>query len=416
MEIVELNIKNLMRVKAVAVRPDGRPVMEFTGKNSQGKTTVLKSIMIAMKGKAVAPPKLIREGAEECVIKLDMGELVVLREFKKLSTGDVTTKLTLTRADGSRVGEKPQAVLDALCGSLAFNPLEFAGWEPKRQFDSLRQFVKGFDFAAYEKDRQRDYEARTEHNRKAEQSQSAADKIVVPPGKKPQPIVAIEILAQIEQAEQHNHDIANRAQRRQAALDEIDARRDKAEALRAQAASEEKAADDLEEKIGKAPPLPAQLSTAALRQKMIDAEVINAVIRGHDDRQRHLDAAAAAKKESESLTAAIKKMDADKSEAIANAKLPVKGLDLVDGAVVFNGIPFEQASTSEKIRVSMAIAMAMNPSLRVVLIDDGEHLDKDARALVASIAEQNDFQVWMTRVTDGDAVGIQIEDGEVVSK
>lgn len=413
MNIIELQIEGLQRIRAVTIRPDG-PVVDITGRNGQGKTSCLNSIAIALKGKAAAPPKPIRDGAEQCLIRLDMGELVVVREFKMLSTGDITTKLTLTRADGSRVGEKPQTVLDALCGSLAFNPLEFASWEPKKQFDALRQFVKDFDFAAYEKDRQRDYEARTEQNRKAEQSQSAADKIAIPPGKKPQPIVAIEILAQIEQAEQHNHDIASRAQRRQAALDEIDARRDKAEALRAQAASEEKAADDLEENLGKAPPLPAQLSTAALRQKIIDAEVINAVIRGHDDRQRHVDAAAAAKKESEALTAAIKKLDTDKSEAIANAKLPVKGLDLVDGAVVFNGIPFEQASTSEKIRVSMAIAISLNPQLKIVLIDDGEHLDKDARALIANIAEQNGFQVWMTRVTDGDAVGIQIEDGEVV--
>lgn len=414
MDIVELNIQNLMRVKAVTVRPDGH-IVDITGRNSQGKTTVLNSIMIALKGRAAAPPKPIREGAEQCTIKLDMGELSVVREFRALSTGDITTKLTLTRADGSRVGEKPQTVLDAICGSLAFNPLEFAAWEPRKQFDALRQFVKGFDFPAYEETRKNAYDSRTEVNRRAEQSQAAADKIAIPKGKRPEPVVAAEILAEIERAEHQNRENEARSQKRKAAWVKIEELRDEAESLQVQLNSKLKEADEIEKKLNDAPRLPDQLSTAALRQKLMDAEIINAVVRGHDDRQKHLDAAEEAKKVSETLTAAIKEMDENKSKAIASAELPVEGLDLVDGAVVFNGVPFEQASTSEKIRVSMAIAMAMNSSLKIVLIDDGSALDKDARALVAKIAEENNFTVWMTRVTDGEAVGIQIEDGEVVS-
>jgi hypothetical protein len=414
MKIVELQIKNYLRIKAATIWPD-RPLVEIVGRNGQGKSSALNSIVTALKGKAAAPPKPIREGAEECIIKLDMGELVALREFKMLSTGDVTTKLTLTRADGSRVGEKPQAVLDALCGSLAFNPLEFAGWEPRKQFDALREFVKGFDFADYEEKRKKAYDARTEANRKAEQFQAAADKIAVPAGKKPEVAVAAEILAEIERAEQHNRDVEARAKNRKDALDRVEVMRDEAEAEQAQVNSKKQKADELEKKVADSPPLPALLSTAHLRQKLIDAEVINAVIRNHEEKARYANGAATSKKESETQTATIKKLDTEKEKAIASAELPVEGLDLIDGAVSFNGLPFEQASTSEKIRVSMAIAMKLNPSLKVVLIDDGEHLDKDARALIASIAEQNGFQVWMTRVTDGDAVGIQIENGKIAS-
>ena len=76
-------------------------------------------------------------------------------------------------------------------------------------------------------------------------------------------------------------------------------------------------------------------------------------------------------------------------------------------------MPFSQASASEQIRVSLAMAMALNPKLRVIRILDGSLLDAENLALIAEMATEHDFQVWIERVSDTSGVGVVIEDGQV---
>jgi len=83
--------------------------------------------------------------------------------------------------------------------------------------------------------------------------------------------------------------------------------------------------------------------------------------------------------------------------------------------VTYGGIPFDQASSSEQLRVSMSIAMAANPKLRVIRIQDGSLLDDNSMAAIAETAKANDYQIWIERVDDSGKVGIVIEDGRVAA-
>ena len=60
----------------------------------------------------------------------------------------------------------------------------------------------------------------------------------------------------------------------------------------------------------------------------------------------------------------------------------MKGLALGNGEVLLNGLPLSQASGAEQLRLSMAIAMAGNPKLRVLRIKEGSLLDDDNLALL----------------------------------
>jgi hypothetical protein len=91
--------------------------------------------------------------------------------------------------------------------------------------------------------------------------------------------------------------------------------------------------------------------------------------------------------------------------------MPVEGLAFGDGDVLWRGIPLDQASTAEQIRVSLAVGMAMNPGLRVILIRQGSLLDDASVEIVRSWAEENDFQVWMERVDTSGKIGIVMEAG-----
>jgi hypothetical protein len=57
--------------------------------------------------------------------------------------------------------------------------------------------------------------------------------------------------------------------------------------------------------------------------------------------------------------------------------------------------------------------MSSNPELRVIRIKDGSLLDPDGMAMLKTMAQENDFQIWIERVTDMDPIAIVIEDGSV---
>jgi hypothetical protein len=81
--------------------------------------------------------------------------------------------------------------------------------------------------------------------------------------------------------------------------------------------------------------------------------------------------------------------------------------------VDFNGLPLEQASSADQLRISVSIGLALNPKLKVILIRDGSLLDDDALKSVADMAAQADAQVWMERVGKTGDVSVVIEDGMV---
>jgi DNA repair exonuclease SbcCD ATPase subunit len=114
-------------------------------------------------------------------------------------------------------------------------------------------------------------------------------------------------------------------------------------------------------------------------------------------------------------TAEIEAIDAEKAAMLAAASFPVDGLGFgADGGVTFQGVPLAQASGAERIRVSMAIALAANPQIRVVLIRDASLLDEDSMAAVVALAEAADAQVWLERVGTADPEAVVIVDGGTV--
>ncbi len=59
------------------------------------------------------------------------------------------------------------------------------------------------------------------------------------------------------------------------------------------------------------------------------------------------------------------------------------------------------------------MGLSLNPKLRIMLIRDGSLLDSRGLEMLAEMAETNDAQIWIERVSDGEPVGIVIEDGRI---
>jgi ATPase subunit of ABC transporter with duplicated ATPase domains len=152
-----------------------------------------------------------------------------------------------------------------------------------------------------------------------------------------------------------------------------------------------------------------------LEAQLTDVETANAKIRANTAAREKHAAHAVLHKRYADLNNRISDLDRAKAEALAGATFPVAGLGFDEAGVTFNGIPFSQASSAEQIRVSLAMAMALNPTLRVIRILDGSLLDEDSMQMVADAAKQGGYQVWIERVTDPSESAIVIEDGSVVT-
>jgi hypothetical protein len=85
-----------------------------------------------------------------------------------------------------------------------------------------------------------------------------------------------------------------------------------------------------------------------------------------------------------------------------------------EAEILIDGYPFKVASQAEQLRAATGIAMALKPDLKVLCIKDGSLLDGESLKLLADMVEENKFVVLLERVSDGEPIGIRIEDGEIV--
>ena len=188
MKIVEFRAENIKRLVAVQLKPDGN-IVQITGANGQGKTSLLDAIFWALAGVRSHQPEPIREGQDEALIELDLGKIIVRRTFKRVSeTLDnegnieseehITTSLRVETVEGARF-PSPQTVLDKLLDSISFDPLAFARMDAKAQYAALRTLC-GLDFTDLEVKAAKAYEKRTEHNRTKKARGAAAAQIKVP--------------------------------------------------------------------------------------------------------------------------------------------------------------------------------------------------------------------------------------------
>lgn len=418
MKIIKLVSENFKGLKAIEIEPDTN-FQIISGKNAQGKTSVLDSIWAAISGKAAlkGTDKPIRDGADQAVVRVDLDDIVVTRKWK----GDKTT-LEVTAKDGAKYNS-PQTMLDNLVGRLSFDPLSFSNLDSKKQKEALQELV-GVDFSKLDAERKGLYEERTFINNDAKKLEGALSEI--PFTEKDTPadeLSASAVLSEITAI--HNKNRANAAQR-----NELERFRTEATRCNEEIKSIEIELTLLQQKLankkesyaamcesGKA--LKSEVEalvdgdTASLEEKLQNIETLNKSIRHHKNRLRIQDEIAECKKSSEFLTKKMADIDQLKSDTLQSANFPIAGLSFDEDGITYNSIPFKQCSAAERLKVSMAMAMSLNPQLRVIRILDGSLLDSDNLALIQQMAQDQDYQVWIEIVDDSGKVGIQIEDGQV---
>jgi len=428
MKITRLTAENVKRLTAVEITPDPDGHMVIVGgKNGEGKTSVLDSIMYGLAGAASIPSQPIRNGAKAASILLELDGEKALTVDRTI--GPRGGKLVVKAADKAAPLSSPQAVLNALCGKIAFDPLEFSRLKRADQHERLRSLV-GLDFSKLDNEREGVFVERADINRDAKRLAARIDAMPQPPKQAEEPVVVAELMEELGRRRQVNeanrqqrdraaesrtavesweHSLSNQRQKitelEQAVLDakgeyeRCCTQRDAALAAANRAQAKADAAVDLD--------------TADVEAQISSAEEINARIRTQEERQRCVAEWGAKTEEAEQRTKRLAEIDAEKQRMMEGATWPVPGLGFDAEGVTYNGLPFDQASSAEALRVSVAIGAALNPMLRVMLIRDGSLLDNESLAVIGKLAEERDQQLWIERVGDGEECSVVLEDGHV---
>ena len=434
MKIISLQAENVKKLIAVEITPKGN-LVEITGKNGQGKTSVLDSIWWALSGAANIQGNPIRKGEDTAIIKLDFGEFKVTRTFSRLEK-HTTSSIKIEDAKGTAI-RQPQTMLDKLLGELSFDPLAFARMTKKEQYEQLKRFVPEVDFVAIEKAQQEDYDLRTNVNRKASEAKVLADKIEVAVEAGEKEIDQSLLVKELEAAGKFNTDLETRKSNRSKLAKEAEDKRkeiglyqqntafkkDQIKELQAeiekmagQITTLDTEAKAIEARLQAAKPLPQPVDTSTITADIARATESNKKFDLLRQKNEHLAVAAENKEESDKITQRMNAREADKRSKIALAKLPVPGLGFGENEILINDVPFGQASDAEQLQVSIAMAMALNPTIRVIRVRDGSLLDKDSLAMLGKMADKNDYQVWVETVQSDSPAAIVLENGQVKSE
>ena len=415
-KIIKLEANNFKRLRAVEISPDGNLVV-IAGRNGQGKTSVLDAITAALGGSSTkALPRPIRDGEDKASIVLETEDLIVTRTF---SGG--TSKLTVKNKDGATFS-KGQAKLDQLLGRLSLDPLAFTQLSEKDQLKTLLDLVDlPFRPADIEAERAKVFAERTDVNRRVKELQGQAAGYSIPASTPEEEVSVSALLTEYREAQQEHARRAALVAARTAAGEKLYQLRDRKEELLAELHRVTISIEDAEqEHLGCQEAIEmASVASApnleAIQSQIDTAEQVNAAVREKKQAQQVQQRLTALKADAEQLTDQLEAIDKRKADGLAAATFPVDGLGFDADGVTYQGIPFKQASGAEQLRVSLAMAIALNPGLRVIRIADGSLLDSTNLQLIEDMAVAHDYQVWIEMVNESGEFGIVIEDGEVAA-
>ncbi len=404
-KINSLEIENVKRVKAVQLKPTAKGLTIIGGRNGQGKTSVLDAIAWALGGSKMAPSKPHREGSvSDPKLHIELSNGIVVERSGKNSA------LKVIDPSGKKSGQK---LLDGLIEKLALNLPAFMEATPAEKGKTLLQIIGvGDELFKLEQEEASLYNRRTEIGRIADQKKKYADEMQFYPDVPNEPVSASELIQQqqdILKKNAENQRLRENVQAIQreydAAVNALEQAKENVKTLSGKLEMAQKSALDLHDE-----------STEELEKNIADIDTLNQKIRANLDREKAEIDAEGFRKQYAGLSEDIEKIRQSKKSLLDGAQLPLEGLSVEQGELVYKGQKWDCMSGSEQLKVATAIVRKLNPECGFVLMDKLEQMDVDTLKEFSAWLEKEGLQVIATRVSTGDECSIIIEEGYVKKK
>ena len=457
MKIISWHAENIKRVVVVDIEMKG-DVLTIEGKNAQGKSSSIDALCYLLGGERLIPHNVVKQGEDKAKIQAVLADpitqefdgVTITRTWKK---GGEQSTLEIKLADGSKV-RSPQEWLNEKISLSTFDPMMFCNLRPVERVEELKK-IPGLDCSAEDEEYQKAYDRRHLVNRdldKAKKALTEYEGIETVKGLRKISDIQADIDAvDIKNTEINNHNAE--MSKRQFAIEAVrfeyktnEEKKEKAikdkEAKIKEIENLQRTIEELKASIVELDTTYTELieignkikekglilkkelegvevktfiDTTTLKEELLRASD-NIEVKAKFERKKEIE------KEIVELESSVRdiqsEMDAiteKKKAKIASFKLPVLGLEVGSKDIMFSGIPFDNLSQAQKISVSMALAMAQNPSVKVLLVREASLFDKTTLQLVVAQAKEKDFQIIFERVSDSPSSKdvIYIEDGEI---
>jgi len=444
MRITGLHVENVKKLKVVDITPQDEMII-LSGANEQGKTSVLDAIQLVLSEKEATKniKEPVRRGEKKAISYLFLGDPEYGNDGKEIeckpnlkATRTWTEKgsyLKLENMEGAQF-KSPQSMLDKIIGDLTFDPLAFSNLREKDQLDTLLGLVDiGLDLEQWGLERREVYDERTAINRLISELEAQVKGLVVPEDAPDEEISAASVLEEQRKAQA----VIDQNRRERQTLQDLDERltawHEKKALVEERIAAAERelkvakqslqaTIDGIEQDVSVYKEQESRVAAlqdpdlSVFQSRIAEVEAINRQVRAKQDRARLHEKLQIQQAKSETATKRLAILDKQRADALKAANMPVEGLSFDESGVRFNDIPFKQCSSEERLRVSVAMGMALNPKLRVMFVRDGSLLDSKNRKVIRQMAADNQYQIWMEITDDSGNVGLFLEDGEIKAK
>jgi DNA repair exonuclease SbcCD ATPase subunit len=434
MKILSLQAENFKNLKAVELKLDGKGAI-ITGKNGAGKSSVLDAVCVAFGGKKAMPKQPIRNGESKSLIVLETEDIVIERHIT--GKGD---RVVIKNKDGLTYGS-PQSLLDRLVGQISFDPLAFAKMDAKDQRAALLDLL-GVDLEPFD-----DKHA----GLKAERSVVLSDikrmdvdfqRMEFDETLPREEIKVGELTTNLTEALAHNATLDGLKKKEDETANDVANLQDNLESLAVRIRDLEKQIAEAEKQLAKEKEDMAVLEQSqegvcdlyadaaekvkqfkptdvvAIQDEINKVEETNKGVRANAEYRKTSMAIERKRKESSDLLKAMKAVEDEKTQALAKAPMPVKGLSVDDDGVVYEGMSLKDGiNHAKQLEVCVAIGMKMNPKLNVMLLDINGVGTEALQAIEKMAADHEPpYQLLMEKMDETGDVGIYIEDGSVVDE
>lgn len=425
-KIIEAEIKNFKNIAFKRLELDGRSFIIQAG-NGKGKTSMFQALMCTLT-KQDTPQQPIRKGTDgaeiEVVISDGDNHYKIRNVYTEKPDGTIVGKIAIKDKEGKAVNK---SVFYNLMGKASIDIFsDFLEQKTEKQIEILKQLSGVSDqINTLTLERRTAYEQRTDVNRDIARMEAHLEGKTLPQDKP----AAIDLeplnekLRSVEELQQKWNaaylklqGLEQKHQEKQREIEKAHAdainTESKIQELKRQIEELEKVrqnhldnAASMEQESGeilatlekgrawltknpeapKAQDILSEIERANLHNKSV--EEYEAI----DNQWREL---ANLKKKSEELSKQIKDTDQKKMDVIAASKIPVQGLTFSEEGVFLDGLPFtkEQINTARIIEVGMAVACAMNPTLKLIRVD-ASLLDKNTFKSVVEYSNASGMQV-----------------------
>jgi DNA repair exonuclease SbcCD ATPase subunit len=416
MKILELSIRNLRKIEAVDITPKSN-IIKIEGKNGNGKTTVLDSIFFALAGGKI-PDGVIKDKESKSIITVKFDNYIV----KKTIT-DINNYLSVETIEGLRP-KNPQSFLNDLVGKIAFDPLEFIRMKNDDQLKVLKKAM-GIEekINQLKIDETQSMEERKFSGRELDRYKELC-KIVVKEISEPTSIS--EIVKELDRLQEKRQDYIEE-------MNNIKIMKNRKIEIESKIKEYEKFLLDLQEENKKLLIKLNVFEEETLNEAMdkVDHDIINkkVILDQHEVVQTeynkykvYADNKKIFLEKEKSYNDLDKKVESIRQQikdTLNNSRLPIPGLEMTDDQLLYENHTFENVCESSKLKISIYLSMAMNPKLKIILIRDGSLLDKDSLKEIETMADKEDYQIWIEKVSDeknkDDDNAIYIEEGTITN-